>query len=140
MGVIEGVSEGAAGVDVLPVDGRKVALHVVDRTVFRTGEDRTVGGHNGLIKEVGIVFLYYQRFYRFMCFYVNGPYITISATKISKGFVAVDGKSGDVGHFAAKGNLGDLFAGFNIDEESVGLRSDQQLAAVNQQAPSGISC
>ena len=30
-----------------------------------------------------------------MCFYVNGPYITISATKISKGFVAVDGKSGD---------------------------------------------
>ncbi len=75
-----------------------------------------------------------------MCFYVNGPYITISATKISKGFVAVDGKSGDVGHFAAKGNLGDLFAGFNIDEESVGLRSDQQLAAVNQQAPSGISC
>ena len=57
--------------DVLPVDGRKVALHVVDRTVFRTGEDRTVGGHNGLIKEVGIVFLYYQRFYRFMCFYVK---------------------------------------------------------------------
>jgi len=100
VGVVVGVADGLSGVDMHPVDGRKVALHVVDRTVLRTCEDRAVGGHDGLVDGVGIRGFRQQRGFRRVRRQVDRADVTACGPEIGQRLVVADGESGDVAHLA----------------------------------------
>ena len=98
VGVVVGVADGRSGVDVFPVDGREVALDVVDRTVLRSREDRTVGGHDGFVDGVGIGRAGQQRGFRRVRRQIDGPEVAVLGSEVGQRLVAADGESGDVGH------------------------------------------